>query len=263
MDIDVLAGLRYEGIVHSTGRTSKRMQTGHMKTESPNRHAYRFEEIAVRIEALISAGSLLPGARLPAERKLVHQFQASRSTVREALRILAQKDLIEIRRGSKGGAFVKAPPDGRSPETVQTPLQFDRLPLNQIAEFREQIESGVTALAVSRVNAEGLRMLNGRLERARLILAGNSGRVDEFIEADKAFHLSVAKIAGNPLLIQALQETLGVKRYFHRFFELTPALMEINYQDLSEIVEAMANRQPQRAASITRVHISRFNGFAV
>ncbi|WP_319409325.1 FCD domain-containing protein [uncultured Desulfosarcina sp.] len=230
-----------------------------MDTKAVSYRVFKFQEIADRIENRITEGSLLPGERLPSERKLVAELQVSRSSVREAFRILVQKDLVEIRRGARGGAFVKPPSCKQTSGPAEDLLQFDRLSLDQIAEFRDQIESGVVVLAVARLNSDDLRMLNYRLETVRSYLAKGSGWVDEFIEADKAVHLCIAKIAGNPLFSQALKATLGLKRYFFRFLDLAPCLMEKDFQDLSAIVRAMENHQPEAAARITRAHISRFN----
>lgn len=230
-----------------------------MNTKTGSPRVCKFKEIADRIEKQITEGNLLSGERLPAERKLVAELQVSRSSVREALRILVQKDLVEIRRGAMGGAFVKPPSHKQTSGEAEILLQFDRLSLDQIAEFRDQIESGVVALAVARVNSDDLRMLNYRLQTVRSFLAKGSGWIDDFIEADKAFHLCVAKIARNPLLTQTLKAALGLKRYFFRFLDLAPCLMEKDFQDLSAIVQAMENRQPETAARITRAHISRFN----
>jgi len=230
-----------------------------MNTPYENRHVYRFQKVADKIETLITDGGILPGERLPAERKLAIRLQVSRSSVREALRILVQKGLIEIRRGVTGGAFVKTPSFKRHSESLESLLQFNRLSLDQIAEFRNQIESGVTILAAAKANSDDLRMLNSRLERVRSLLARGRAGIDRFIEADKAVHLCIANIAGNPLFTQALKATMGLKRYFLRFHDLAPSLMEKNFQDLSAIVRAMENRQTQAAARITREHISRFN----
>ncbi|WP_319525716.1 FadR/GntR family transcriptional regulator [uncultured Desulfosarcina sp.] len=230
-----------------------------MNTPYENSHVYRFQEVADKIETLITDGSILPGERLPAERKLAIRLQVSRSSVREALRILVQKGFIEIRRGVTGGAFVKTTSFKRHSESLESLLQFNRLSLDQIAEFRNQIESGVTILAAAKANSDDLRMLNSRLERVRSLLARGRAGIDQFIEADKAVHLCIANIAGNPLFAQALKATMGLKRYFFRFHDLAPSLMEKNFQDLSAIVRAVENRQPQAAARITREHISRFN----
>jgi GntR family transcriptional regulator, transcriptional repressor for pyruvate dehydrogenase complex len=232
-----------------------------MDTQSKNYNVYRFQQIADRIESLISDGTILPGERLPAERKLAIELRVSRSSVREALRILVQKDLIEISRGVKGGAFVKTPSFKQHSRNIEILLQFDRLSLDQIAEFRYQIESGVTGLAAARANSDDLRLLNTSLETVRSLLGKGSAGIDEFIEADKAVHLCVSNIAGNPLFTQALKATFGIKRYFCRFHDLSTRLMEKNFQDLSAIVQAIENRRLKMAARIAREHISRFNEF--
>ena len=229
------------------------------KEKAVDRRIYRFQAIADRIEKRIIEGNSQPGERLPSERKMVAEFKVSRSSVREALRILAQKGFVEIRRGAAGGAFVKAPLPGQCPADLAAMLQFDRLSLDQVAEFREQIESGATVLATARMKPDDLRMLNDRLETVRFFLARGRSGIDAFIEADKAVHLCIAGIAGNPLFSQALTATFGLSRYFFRFLDLAPYLMEKNYQDLSAIVRAMENHQPRKAVTITRTHVLRFN----
>jgi len=149
-----------------------------------NRNVYRFQQIADRIESLIFNGAILPGERLPAERELASELRVSRSSVREALRILVQKDLVEISRGLKGGAFVKTPSFKQRSGNQEILLQFDRLSLDQIAEFRNQIESGVTGLAAARANTDDLRLLNSSLEKVRSLLG--KGSAGKFSEADKA-----------------------------------------------------------------------------
>jgi DNA-binding FadR family transcriptional regulator len=220
---------------------------------------YQFRNVAERLQHLITQRDVSPGDRLPAERQLAADLQVSRSSVREALRVLEQKDLVEIRRGTKGGAYVKAPSHRQLSEGMDILLRFNQLSLDQIAEFREQIEGGVTALAAGKANADDLRMLKHRLEAAQSFLGKGCGGVDGFIEADKAIHLCVAQIAGNPLFTQALKALLGLRQYFCRFLKLDPSFMEADYADLSGIVQAMENRQPETAVSITQAHISRFN----
>jgi len=65
------------------------------------------EDIALQIEAAIVGAQVVPGERLPSERELQSQFGTGRGVVREALRALKQKGLVEIRKGAKGGAYVK------------------------------------------------------------------------------------------------------------------------------------------------------------
>ena len=89
-----------------------------------------------------------------------------------------------------------------------------------------------------------------------------SGWIDEFIEAHKAVHICIAKIAQNPLIAIALEAALSLGRYFQRFQGLAPALMEDYIRDLERIVEAIVNRQPELASNVYHAHIMRFNSAA-
>src|SRR5689334_9698910 len=65
-----------------------------------------YEQVAAQLRAQIVAGSLSPGSRLPAEGELASMFGVSRSTVREALRLLTSQGLAVTKRGVAGGTFV-------------------------------------------------------------------------------------------------------------------------------------------------------------
>ena len=219
----------------------------------------RFRAIAARVQQLIDSKCLLPGDRLPAERKLADELQVSRTSVREALRILEQKDLVEIRLGKNGGAYVKPPSHKQLSEGMEILLRFDRLSLDQIAEFREAIECAIVASAARKAGKDDIRLLKFRLESARSVMGKGHSSIDEFIEADKAVHLCIAQIAENPLFTQALEAALGLKRYFCRFHRLHPSFMDSNLKDLHDIVQAIENRQPNIACFKTKNHIAIFN----
>ena len=72
----------------------------------PARPKRAVDQIVDQIEGLLRAGVLGPGDRLPSERVLAEQFDVSRNTVREALRILEFTGVLVLRRGSSGGAFI-------------------------------------------------------------------------------------------------------------------------------------------------------------
>ena len=208
---------------------------------------------------MISHNRIQPGDRLPAERKLAEKLRVSRISVREALRILEQKDLVEIRLGKNGGAYVRPPSHKPLYEGMEILLHFDQLSLDQIAQFREAIECGMVATAAMKAGPDDIRLLRHRLEAIRSVMGNGQGGIDQFIEADKAVHRCIAQIAGNPLFTEALEAALGLKRYFCRFNQLHPSFMDSNVKDLHDIVQAMENRQPHIASLKTRDHIVKFN----
>ena len=71
------------------------------------RQVRAFESVIQQMEAVILQGSFSVGDRLPSERELQGLMDVSRNTLRESLRVLEQKGLVEIRKGHRGGIFVK------------------------------------------------------------------------------------------------------------------------------------------------------------
>lgn len=225
------------------------------KTQRPRR--VRSHEIVEILKGWITQRSILPGERLPAERKLAADFQVSRTAIREAFLLLEENDYIEIKRGVKGGAYVKEQTVRPASRRSNILLDIDSYTLDQVAEFRQAIEKTVTAIAATKADAADIAALKHLVETVRMYVG--RGWVDEFIEADKAVHVYIANIADNPLIAETLKAALSLDRYFSRFHLLEAALMEENVQDLERIVTAIEQHQPEIASSICGEHITRFN----
>lgn len=120
------------------------------------RPAYR--QVADDLRAQIMRGAVAAGERLPSEPDLAHAFGVSRSTVREALRVLASQHLIETRRGVRGGSFVAAPDPARVVEDVGGALgvlvSTPHLRLEDLLEARLLLEPAAARLAAQRADAE-------------------------------------------------------------------------------------------------------------
>lgn len=112
------------------------------------------EDISLQIEAAIMNRDFLPGEKLPSERELQLQFGTGRGVVREALKILKQKDLLEIKKGSRGGAFVKEAEVGKISESLSLFLKQKQIEPEKLIEFRESIDETITVLSIARGSAE-------------------------------------------------------------------------------------------------------------
>ncbi|MCK7504178.1 MAG: GntR family transcriptional regulator [Desulfobacterales bacterium] len=88
-----------------------------------------FQEVVAQIEEAILAGRIETGQTLPSERELKEMFQISRGTLREALRVLEQKGLIEIRLGVGGGSVVRAVDAGRVSESLGLLIRSQKVSL--------------------------------------------------------------------------------------------------------------------------------------
>ena len=109
------------------------------------RHNRVFEDVIQQVENAILGGELQPGDRLPSEREFRQMLGVGRGTLREALRVLEQKGLIEIRTGVKGGVFVKELT--ADPMTADLALFFraHRVTLADVARFRADAEGLIAA----------------------------------------------------------------------------------------------------------------------
>ncbi len=221
-----------------------------------------FQDVVEQIQEAIIDGHLKVGDRLPAERELKEMLQTSRSTLREALRVLEQKGLIEIKLGTGGGAMVKAVSSDLVSESLDLLIRSHQVSLRHIAEFRERVEADVVALATSRIKESDKRILKALLNEARKCVDQGAEAVSEFLIADKNIHLYFAKITGNPIYISILKTIHeNIRRYYDEFLVMAEPEMNENLQDLEDVVSAMHNGEAEKAGDIARTHVRRFNAY--
>jgi GntR family transcriptional regulator, transcriptional repressor for pyruvate dehydrogenase complex len=127
--------------------------------------------VALQIEAAILEGRLIPGEKIPSERDLQNLFQTGRGVVREALRELKQKGLVETRSGGNGGTYVKRIGIYDASQPLALMIKQREIDIANLIEFRESIDRTVTILAISRGDDEEAAALLrgvGELEKAGL-----------------------------------------------------------------------------------------------
>src|SRR5580704_9659767 len=128
----------------------------------------RISEIIVeQIRLLMRQGQLKPGDRLPPERDPCERFGVSRVTVREALRMLESKGLVEIRVGARGGAFVTIPTGEHVGDGLADMLSLSALTAADVTEVRLILEVGIAPLVCARATEEDLEALEEICERSR------------------------------------------------------------------------------------------------
>ena len=179
-----------------------------------------YEHIVAQIERAIYEGRLAHGNKLPPERQLVREFAASRVAVREALRALEHRGLVEVRQGSAGGYFIREVDDTPVVRDLSTLFRLGRVSLAQLAEARALIEPESARLAASRITDHELKTLGACLEARTQ--AGLTSRRRRGLDAE--FHRTVVAAASNPVhaavthALTALEVKLAARRS-----ELTPA----------------------------------------
>lgn len=194
-----------------------------------------YEHIVEQVERAIFSGRLRSGDRLPPERELVHQFRASRVAVREALRTLEHRGLIEVRHGSSGGHFVRHVDASLLRRDFATLFRLGRVTLPQLTEARLMVEPEIARLAAERATGPDLELL--------------AAAVDGQLEAKDRFHRLMAAAARNPVhavLVDALGD-LGPRA--------CPEDDEIVSAAHKTIFAAVAARDPERARAAMAAHV--------
>jgi DNA-binding FadR family transcriptional regulator len=166
---------------------------------SVNRVLPAYEQVAEQLRQLILKGELAPGDRLPVEGELCAIFGVSRSTIREALRVLAARGLVRTVRGTTGGTFVAktdAPKVSQYLETSRGLMSgADAITVAEILEARELVEVPAARLASSRATPEHIEAMREALARE----IASMGRGLKFRE-HRNFHAIIVEAAGNRLL---------------------------------------------------------------
>jgi DNA-binding FadR family transcriptional regulator len=221
-----------------------------------------FQDVVEQIQDAILRGDLNPGDILPPERDLKDMFQTSRGTLREALRVLEQKGLVEIKLGVHGGAVVKAVSADPFSESLDLLIRFRKISLHDLAEFRENVEGVVAAMAAERATQNDVAMLESLLAEARMQADAGPGHWDAFIAVDKKFHQALAKIARNPIYVLLHQMVHdNIQRYYDDFLPPDQERLNENFKDLSNLMETVRNGRSDDAREVARRHVRRFNQY--
>lgn len=220
-----------------------------------------FEGISRRLEQQILDGEVTPGDKLPSERELQERFAASRGMVREALRALEQKGLVDIRQGSCGGAFVKAVGLDQVSESLALLIRHRRVALDHLVDFREWLEGSAAVLAAQRATAEDTAELRRFLAAAARCLDDQPQGGDRFYSAELALHRKIVALAGNPLFdwVSATLHTNLVS--YGELMPADPAYPKEALADWQEILTAMEQGRADRVGFLVRAHIHHFKRY--
>ncbi|GAB2829601.1 FadR/GntR family transcriptional regulator [Actinocorallia aurea] len=217
-----------------------------------------YQQVADQLRDLILDGSLAPGDRLPPENEIGGNFGVSRSTVREALRVLTSQGLVRTARGTTGGTFVcRIAPDQIS-DYLEVGLGLMSgsadLPLAAILEARELLEVPAAALAAERRGEEHLEALRAAMDREKRT-RGRSGKFREH----RDFHNVVMDASGNGLLTMMTEPVFHVLRT--RFLKPEqPEFWSLVDADHQLIIERIAAGDGPGASAAMRAHLGNIRG---
>jgi GntR family transcriptional repressor for pyruvate dehydrogenase complex len=217
------------------------------------------QEVVGQIEGEIIKRTFQPGDKLPAIQALQEMLGASRGTLREALRVLEQKGLIEIRLGAKGGAFVmetttKPVADGLGLLIRQMKISFDDL-----AEFRKEVESGLIRLVSDRITKVELEELQQLLKEFQPHVKKRGAGWRGFLEVEVRLRKALIRISGNKMyeaVLVPIHE--NIFSYADAYLPGEKANVKEAYSDWCEVIDALGKKDQGKAIIVTKDHISRY-----
>ena len=209
-----------------------------------------YEQIVQQIEESIHKGALKPGDQLPAERELAQQFGVSRTAVREAVKTLHEKGLVEAYPGR--GTFIT---NGTSNSVRQSLDRMIRAGQAEgtihLAEVREILEPEIAALAATRADEENI----AAMREALFVMDDAKKDPQAFIEADLDFHLALAEAASNPLILSLIDSIIGVLREQRMGIFSVDGGPERGQYHHKKILEAIEHRDALGARESMRAHL--------
>lgn len=219
-----------------------------------------FEQAVEQIRALIANGSFPLGAKLPTEQELVRQLNVSRSSAREALRVLEAEGLIEVVHGS--GAYVAENPSPRTRDGALAKwLEEREETLEQVLQVRESLEGLSASLAASSVSPASLAELRNIVDEQLKIVQrsteGGDASIDELARLDANFHLAISRASGNDIAGEIISHIIP------SFTEGNKALLFVFQRakrmerEHRRILDALETRNSAAAETAMRAHISR------
>jgi DNA-binding FadR family transcriptional regulator len=215
-----------------------------------------YHDLVMQIQDAIMTGKLKPGDKLPAQRDLVEEFQTSRASLREALRVLEQKGLIEIKLGVNGGAVIKKIGTEQIAENFLLLMQNQNGTYSQLSEFREGVEGCTAALAAERASKDDINRLKELLAKARKHIENYESEWEVFFQVDIEIHLALAEITRNPVYVAILQIIhFSILEKQQLFFKDEQELTK-NYRELCDIIDAVESGDGARARSTVQNHIT-------
>jgi DNA-binding FadR family transcriptional regulator len=211
-----------------------------------NQRLYR--QIAEQLSTLMASGEFPPGARLPSERELAVQLGVSRPSVREALIALEVEGKVEVRVGA--GIFVAA----ARPVAVTNPTTEGQGPF-ELLRARWLIEGEIAMEAARNVRPEELAPVREAV--AEMQHRQKHGRNAD--EADRNFHLGIARATHNSALISVVrtlwdQGRGAIWKRMEQHFQ-TPELLGVVLRDHRAILEALEARDARGARAAMRRHL--------
>lgn len=209
------------------------------------------EQVVKQIQGLIFEKQLVPGMKLPSERDLCEQLGVSRTVLREAVRMLVSKGLLETRPGV--GTTVREVSSTQISEPLSLLLSTGKasISLDHIHQVRRILEVEIAEIAALQAAEEDLGELKRILEAMEQARNERGG----FAELDSRFHAALARTTHNPLIVILLDSIQDLMLDVRLLVQEYPDLYDEVMPDHRAILERVSARDPRGSRRAMQTHL--------
>lgn len=210
-----------------------------------------FEETVSRLEQAITLGFVMPGERLPSERRLVELLQVSRTTVREAIRVLQKTGYVKPIRGRAGGSTVIARSDQVTEKDARRLVRELGEELFQLLDQRRVLESGAAELAAERATRDDMKAVYRLIEQERPRIP----RASNFHRLHPQVHIAIAQLSKSSQLVSMITDLhyrLNDLIVAARVAQATVLLRDVSHK---AVVDAIARHDARQARRLMTRHL--------
>jgi len=208
------------------------------------------DRVVNEIQHQIMAGKFSPGMMLPPERELCEQLGVSRTALREAVRMLVSRGLLETRPGV--GTIVKEVTSDHVGQPLAMILtQSGSINLDHLNQVRQILEVEIIQLAANEATEEEIELLKSVYQK----MEGAADRPREFSILDGDFHRTLAQITHNPFLVILLDAIRDAMESVRILVVTHPGLIATVNEDHRKMVQFIEAHDPRAAGKAMRAHL--------
>lgn len=212
--------------------------------------ANKSEAIGLQIEAAILAKTFKPGDRLPSERGLQEAFKTSRGSVREALRTLRQKGILEAKKGAKGGYYIKEANINEAVDNLAVMIKQQEMPLGKLLEFQYAMDQAILIPAVANASQSQIERMTKLADQLVLRCNEMTPDFEQISNIDKQLNLLMVEMADNPFFEWMMRSVQLTFRSYEFVVYQTPELRLEIARNWRNTAKAIRDRDLQKATRL-------------
>ncbi|MDK2823207.1 MAG: GntR family transcriptional regulator, transcriptional repressor for pyruvate dehydrogenase complex [Clostridia bacterium] len=216
-------------------------------------HVSLSDKIVEQIKEMIISGKLKPGDKLPSENELCNMFNVSRTSIREAIKILSGLGFLKIKRGL--GIFVEELDAGYLINQLSPILVQREDDLLDIVRVRKLLETHAAAWAAENATPKDIKAMEDAVKYSTELVESGIANKDNLSEANLNFHMILAKSTGSKVLFRIMQSLWDILSEARQITIQLPGRVHDSVAGHKEILQAIKNKDPEAAQKAMLKHL--------